>query len=114
MRGSALAFDEEETRALFSALGVSLSQASLVRLLARTEGWVAGLRLTALGAGSAPDADAFIESVSGRDEYIADYLLREVYEGLSQDWQRFLARICVVDEVCLGAGRGTRGRARQC
>lgn len=110
VRGSALAFDEEETRALFGALGVSLSQAGLVRLLARTDGWVAGLRLTALGASRAPDADAFIESVSGRDEYIADYLLREVYEDLPEDWQRFLARICVVDEVCsdlaeaLGAG----------
>lgn len=110
VRGAALAFDEDETQALFSALGVSLSRTSLVRLLARTEGWVAGLRLTALGAARAPSAEAFIESVSGRDEYIADYLLREVYEGLSEDWQRFLARICVVDEVCselaeaLGAG----------
>jgi LuxR family transcriptional regulator, maltose regulon positive regulatory protein len=45
-----LACTAEETEAYFAMLGTQLSPAACDRVVKRTEGWLAGLRLTALGA----------------------------------------------------------------
>ncbi|MDN5763786.1 MAG: LuxR C-terminal-related transcriptional regulator, partial [Microlunatus sp.] len=99
LRVGSLAFDEDEAAELFALLGLSVSPVAVHRAVRRTQGWAAGLRLVALGAQASADPEQFVESVSGRDGYIADYLLREVYEGLAPEWQEFLARISVADEV---------------
>ena len=52
-----LACTAEETAAYFAMLGAPLSESDCDRVFRRTEGWLAGLRLTALGpapAGTAP------------------------------------------------------------
>jgi len=111
VRAESLAFDAAEAAELFASLGVAVTAERVGQLVGRTQGWAAGLRLAAMGASTAADPDRYLATVSGRDEYIADYLLREVYEGLSGGRREFLARIGVVDEVsgelavALGAGR---------
>ena len=110
LRSERLSFDAAETAELFAALEVAVTPERVNQLVTRTEGWAAGLRLAAMGASTAPDPDEYLAGVSGRDEYIADYLLREVYEGLSVGRRDLLARIGVVEEVtgelakALGAG----------
>ena len=55
IRASDLAFRADETRALLDQLGIDLDAAHVGRLVARTEGWAAGLRLAALELNSTPD-----------------------------------------------------------
>lgn len=99
LRADNLAFNQAEAADLFELLDVPLRPDQVVDLVTRTQGWAAGLRLAALGAASASDRQQFLGCVSGNSDYISDYLLREVYEGLGVDWRDFLARISVVDEI---------------
>ncbi|MDX6539024.1 MAG: LuxR family transcriptional regulator, maltose regulon positive regulatory protein, partial [Gaiellales bacterium] len=48
VRAGDLLFTERETRALLAASGISLSDAGVVALHQRTEGWAAGLRLAVI------------------------------------------------------------------
>lgn len=121
-----LAFDDAEAEELpgevgarpmlFGALGLEVSSARIHQVVATTQGWAAGLRLAAIGASAATDPDAYLATISGRNRYIADYLLREVFERLGGEWQDFLGRIGVVDEispelaVALGCGADSGDR----
>ena len=48
VRAADLAFRVDETAALLDQLGIDLDDAHVGRLVERTEGWAAGLRLAAL------------------------------------------------------------------
>jgi LuxR family maltose regulon positive regulatory protein len=100
LRASDLAFDPAESAAMFKQVAVTVTDDQLDRLLDRTEGWAAGLQLAALGIASASDPAQFIAEFSGDDHSVADYLMREVFDRLPPDWQEFLLRVCVVDEIC--------------
>ena len=100
LRADALAFDIPETEELFGLLGLDVGSPQIADLVTQTQGWAAGLRLAAIGAAAAPDPDQYVASISGRSDYIADYLMREVYEGLDRGWRDFLAQIGVVDDIC--------------
>src|SRR6516225_7018992 len=80
IRGEKLRFSTEESRALLEAAGVRLSHDALESLVARTEGWAAGLRLAALSLASDPDPERLAASFSGRERVVAEYLLAEVLE----------------------------------
>ncbi len=118
VRAADLAFDGVEAAALFADAGVELGQGEVDEIVQRTQGWAAGLRLAAMGASAAGDGPAFVREVSGRQEYIADYLTREVFDALDSPWQDFIGRIGTVDEVCaelaeaLGGGADSAARLR--
>lgn len=100
VRADVLQFDQDEASALFGLLDVELRSDDIAAVVARTEGWAAGLRLAALGLTGHPDAHRFITEFSGRSGHVADYLMNEVYRGLPPAWQDFLAVVSTVDEVC--------------
>ena len=116
LRADSLAFDSAEAEKMFALLGLGVGPMVIAHLVARTQGWAAGLRLAAIGASTAPDPNRYLESISGRSDYIADYLTREVYDNLDRGWRDFLARIGAVDEIsaelaeALGAGRDSGAR----
>jgi len=116
LRGDALAFDTAEAGELFGLLGLGVEATEIADLVDRTQGWAAGLRLAAIGASAAPEPGLFVASISGRSAYIADYLMREVYDGLDRGWREFLARVGVVDDIsaelaeALGAGPDSAAR----
>ena len=93
---SDLRFNEEEARDFLQrTIGTDLSSSSISKLIQKTEGWPAGLRLVALALQnkSAPaDVDQLIESFSGSDRYVADYLINEVFERQPDAIQSFLLR----------------------
>jgi LuxR family maltose regulon positive regulatory protein len=93
-----LALDEDEAAALTVAAGHRLTDDEIRTLLARTEGWAAGLYLAtlALGRGSGHAGTA---AVSGADRYIAAYLRSEFEGTLDRDDLRFLARTAVLRGV---------------
>ena len=92
-----LRFDEGETKAfLHTVTSADLSSSIVNKLVQKTEGWAAGLRLLALSLQNKNRAEIeqSIESFSGRDRYVADYLIQEVFERQPEDIQSFLMETC--------------------
>jgi LuxR family maltose regulon positive regulatory protein len=99
IRADDLRFDEDDTRELLRASGVPLSQASVAKLHRRTEGWAAGLRLAAISLAGHPDPEGFVDSFSGNNRAVAEYLLAEMLERQLEDVQRLLLRTSILDRV---------------
>ena len=78
-----LRFDRNETESfLRENLKTGFSPSAVDKLFQKTEGWAAGLRLVALSLKNKSGAiENWIESISGSDRYIADYLILEVFES---------------------------------
>ena len=98
--GEELAFTLEEGLALFATAGLALDEADARRIWQRTEGWAAGLALTALALHGRPDPSAFVQEFSGGIAPVADYLLEEVLADESPQVREFLLMTCLADEVC--------------
>ena len=95
-----LACSAEETEAYFAMLGLQLPAAERDRILRRTEGWMAGIRLAAMQAeeGSGPAA-AMAGGEAGPGPLAAEYLRDEVLGRQEPGTTAFLARTSVVAEV---------------
>jgi LuxR family maltose regulon positive regulatory protein len=103
IHASDLRFNQQEAEVfLQSTAQAELPSSAVARLLQKTEGWPAGLRLGALtlqNKGSAVDLESWIESFSGSDRYVADYLIREVFESQPPDIQSFLLRTSFLNRL---------------
>src|SRR5690348_8584037 len=99
IRTANLRFTLDEARALFAAAGVELPESALTLLHARTEGWAAGLRLAALSLAGHPDPERFAAEFSGSERTVAEYLLAEVLERLSEQVRRLLLRTSILEQV---------------
>jgi LuxR family maltose regulon positive regulatory protein len=94
-----LRFTVDEARKLVSAAGVELTEPALALLHERTEGWAAGLRLTALSLAGHPDPGRFAEEFSGSERTVAEYLLAEVLDRQPEEVRRLLLRTSVLERV---------------
>jgi LuxR family maltose regulon positive regulatory protein len=99
LRRADLRFTREESRALFLAAGVHISEDSLDKLVARTEGWAAGLRLAALSLAGNTDPDRFAAEFSGSERTVAEYLLEEVLARQPPEVSRLLLRTSILERV---------------
>ena len=99
IRAGDLRFTERETRELFAASGISLSDAGATALYRRTEGWAAGLRLAVISLSGHPDPERFVAEFSGTDRAIGEYLMAEMLERQPSEVQRMLLRTSLVDRV---------------
>ncbi len=99
LRGPELRFSLDETRALFSAGGVTLSDAAAASLHERTEGWAAGLRLAAISLAAHPDPERFVSEFSGSERTVAGYLLAEVLERQPPEARELLLRTSILERV---------------
>jgi LuxR family transcriptional regulator, maltose regulon positive regulatory protein len=100
LRAGDLAFTAPEAAELLAALGLGLDDDQVQRLVSRTEGWAAGLRLAALSLRSEPDADRFITDFAGDDRAVADYLSGEVLAAQTPAVREFLLRTSIVERLC--------------
>ena len=92
-----LAMDEVEAKELIDGAGVSIETEFDV-ILDRTEGWPAGLYLTALAMrAGAPSSPAPL--VRGDDIFVADYLKQEVLGRLTEDRMSFLTRSSILSRL---------------
>src|SRR5215472_11008433 len=98
-----LACTSEEVAAYVGMLGTPLSPADRDRVLQRTEGWLAGLRLTALGADPAGSA-----APTGR---AGDYLQDELLGQLPPQVRTFMLRTCLTATVPADLARELSGEA---
>jgi LuxR family transcriptional regulator, maltose regulon positive regulatory protein len=99
IRPAELRFSRAEAGELFKAAGVELSDAAAAMLHARTEGWVAGLRLAALSLAGHPDPERFAAEFSGSERTVAEYLMAEVLDRQSERVRRLLLRTSVLERV---------------
>jgi len=110
VRAQDLAFRVDEAAELFALLRVDLDASQVGRLVERTEGWPAGLRLVALHLQGQPDVEAAVAEFSGDDHSVAGYLLTEVLAQQTPELVRFLEKISTVDLVCADLADALTGR----
>src|SRR6516164_5687210 len=97
IRGPDLRFTVAEARELFAAAGVDLPDPA--RLVERTEGWAAGLRLAALWLAGHPDPGRLAAEFSGTERTVAEYLLAEVLDRQPGPVRRLLLRTSILERV---------------
>src|SRR5258708_4812726 len=89
-----LRFSLQETRPfLMQALPFPLPAEAITRLEARTEGWVAGLRLLALalqGRKDPQDLEHLLATFTGSHRHILEYLVADVLSSQPEPLQEFL------------------------
>ena len=100
LRAAELAFTLPEATTMLEELDLSLRPELVERLLERTEGWAAGLRLAGLSLRGEGDPDAFVREFAGDDRAVADYLTGEVLAGLPAPTRELLLRTSVVERIC--------------
>ena len=83
----------------------------MLRLLARTEGWAAGLQLAALRLRGRADPSAFIERFTGADWHIVNYLGDEVLTSQTPLVREFLLVTSVLNRMCAPLCDALTGRA---
>jgi LuxR family maltose regulon positive regulatory protein len=76
-----------------------LSPESLNLLHERTEGWAAGIQLSALALQKQSDPEEFVSAFSGSQRYVFDYLVDEVLGGLSAGQQNFLLKTSILRQL---------------
>ena len=101
LRAADLAFSVAEVAELLDGYDfrARLSDADLVVLQNRTEGWAAGLRLAAVSMQGHPDPRRFVLELAGDDRSLAGYLVAEVLDRLPSELRGFLVRTSIVDEL---------------
>lgn len=107
-----LRFSRSEAGALVSAVaGVTLTGSDLSALLARTEGWPAGVYLAALSLRGHPSPHSFIDQFTGNNRFIADFLAEEVLNRQAPDVRQFLLRTSILDRFTAPLCDAVAGRA---
>jgi len=94
-----LAFTEKETRAVLAHAGLDFSDETVNALVRRTEGWPAGVYLSALATRTAPVASRAASRLAGYDPYIVDYFRDQLLARESPETVRFLMRTAVLDQM---------------
>jgi len=80
--------------------GLGLTPETVKRLHERTEGWAAGLYLAVLSMRGREDTGDFVESITGSDRRVVDYLAAEVLGGQTEAELDFLFYTSVLDRFC--------------
>jgi len=111
LRTEQLRFSAKETVALADRCGLSLTGSQAAVLHARTDGWVAGIRLAALPLREHPDPDRFLAAFSGDERPVADYLVSEVFSHVSAEESELLRRVSVSDPLPTPLAVELSGRA---
>jgi LuxR family transcriptional regulator, maltose regulon positive regulatory protein len=103
LRTDDLRFTAEEAAALLrESAGLALPGAAVAALVARTEGWAAGLQLAALSLRGRSDIAEFVAAFSGSHRYVLDYLTGEVLDGQSEQVREFLLETSVLERLSGG------------
>jgi LuxR family transcriptional regulator, maltose regulon positive regulatory protein len=100
LRSSELSFSANDISILFNKkLKLGLSIEDIYSLETKTEGWIAGLQLTALSMQGHEDISKFIQDFKGDNRYIMDYLMEEVLKIQSDDMKEFLLQTSILEQM---------------
>ena len=100
LRADDLRFTSEEADAFLNGrLGLDLAPEDVDALVAKTEGWPAGLYLAALSLQPAADRHAFVRTFGGSNRHVVDYLVTEVLEAHDPPAQALMLRTSVLERL---------------
>jgi LuxR family transcriptional regulator, maltose regulon positive regulatory protein len=100
IRASELRFTTEEaTSFLKGVMGLTLSAADVTALEEVTEGWIAALQLAALSMRDREDISGFVETFSGSNRHVLDFLAEEVLERQPEGVREFLLKTSVLERM---------------
>ncbi|HEY7146361.1 MAG TPA: hypothetical protein VH637_19130, partial [Streptosporangiaceae bacterium] len=100
LRAADLRFTPDEATALLGeAAGPGLSDTAVAALVARTEGWAAGLQLAGLSLRGRADAAGFAAAFGGSHRFVLDYLADEVLDGQTGPVRAFLLETSVLERL---------------
>jgi LuxR family maltose regulon positive regulatory protein len=112
LRAADLRFTAEEAAALLGeAAGPGLPPAAAETLVARTEGWAAGLQLAGLSLRGHADAAGFVAAFSGSHRFVLDYLADEVLDDQPGEVRAFLLETSVLEHLTGDLCDAVTGRA---
>ena len=92
--------DDEAAEFLNGRLGLGLSRADVDLLVARTEGWPAGIYLAALSLSGTDDRHGFVAAFDGTSAHVVDFLATEVLAAHPPELQAFMLRTSVLERLC--------------
>ncbi len=107
---SDLAMSPTEAQALLNRGATRLAPDLVAGLVARTEGWPAGLQLAAVALTHTDDPVRFVHGFGGTDVTVADYLAAEVLGRLPGEQRRFLVTTSLLNRLCGGLCDAVTGR----
>jgi LuxR family maltose regulon positive regulatory protein len=100
IRESDLRFSVEEGEYFLNHIqGLKLSSENIEVLVTRTDGWVAALQMVSIALKDRQEPTAYIQAVSGSQDYIADFLSFEVINQQSEDITDFLLKTSILDRL---------------
>jgi LuxR family maltose regulon positive regulatory protein len=100
LRSSDLSFSANDISVLFNKkLKLGLSIDDVYSLETKTEGWIAGLQLTALSMQGREDISKFIRDLNGDNRYIMDYLMEEVLKIQTDEIREFLLQTSILEQM---------------
>jgi LuxR family maltose regulon positive regulatory protein len=99
LRAADLAMTPAEIREVLAVHGVSLPKREVDVLVARTEGWAAGVRLSAMRMEGTERPADFVSQLALDAGSIGEYLVDEVLQRLPADHRRLLVETSFLDEV---------------
>jgi LuxR family transcriptional regulator, maltose regulon positive regulatory protein len=112
LRAADLRFSAEEAATLLrEPAGADLPVSAVAALAARTEGWVAGLRLAALSLEGQADPAGFVAAFSGSHRHVLDYLAQEVLDCQEEELRTFLLETSVLERLSGRLCDAVTGRA---
>lgn len=92
--------EREAGEFLNGRLALDLASADVDLLVARTEGWPAGIYLAALSLAGKPDKPALVKAFDGTSAHIVDFLSSEVLAAYEPELQTFMLRTSILERFC--------------
>jgi LuxR family maltose regulon positive regulatory protein len=99
IRADDLAFTVPESAMLMAQQGITLSADALERIVVRTEGWAAGIRLAAISLHGHPDPEQFVKELDAEESAVTSYLVDEVLNAQPAAHRELLLRTSILDTV---------------
>ena len=89
----------EAAKFLNQVMGLGLTEADIAALESRTEGWIAGLQLAAISLQGQTDTSRLIQTFTGSNRLILDYLMDEVLNQQPENIQEFLLQTSILKRL---------------
>ena len=99
VRAGDLAMTRAEAQALLTAHGVSLRGPELAMLTRRTEGWAAGLRLSAMSMAGSDNPEQFVTQLTLDQGSVGEYLIEEVLNRQPDRVRRLLIQSSFLEGI---------------
>ena len=100
LRATDLRFDKSEAAAFLNdVMNLELTADDVAALDDRTEGWIAGLQLSALTLQGRENRSELVKDFAGDNRFVLDYLLEEVLNCQTEKVQDFLLRTSILTRL---------------